>query len=103
MDPEEAELRREGGAGPRQVRVVRVCEELRETRLEKLTQALSVDWRRFKGSREGTGRKWGGGCAWGCRTEGLRAGALSVGCRNKALRGGLQREGRKKKTVLTRP
>lgn len=42
--------------------VLWVCDEFRATRLE-ITQACCVDWKRFKDSSEGTGRKRGGG--WG--------------------------------------
>lgn len=73
MDTEEAELRREGWFGPRRVKVVWACEELRATRLEQLTQALSADWKRFKGSREGRGRKWGGGVCGSAARRGSRA------------------------------
>lgn len=48
-------------------------EEWRWTGLEKLTQALSMDWKRFKGSREGTGRKWRGSRHGGATRRGSRA------------------------------
>lgn len=64
---------REGWAGPTRGRFVGACEEWRWTGLEKLTQALSMDWKRFKGSREGTGRKWGGSRHGGATRRGSRA------------------------------
>lgn len=36
-----------------------MCEEFRATRLE-ITQALCIDWKRFKDSSEGTGGGRGG-------------------------------------------